>query len=169
MIIAALLAITLGAALIAALVRDIRRATLALWIAGLGVGGVYLTIGAEMLAVIQWVVATLAAISFVFFAGMFGEYGFERQFFDRKRAVFYGLGVIAGVAFSGVIWLAAGETGPLDLEIPRSGNDLVAVGSFLTERHLLSLEILGITLLMALLGGGVLARPEARREGDAEK
>ncbi|MGZ3698551.1 MAG: hypothetical protein ACXWP5_10475, partial [Bdellovibrionota bacterium] len=66
--------VTLSACATATLVGNIRRAALALWVASLGVGGIYLTMGAELLAVIQWVVSTLVAISFVFFSVMFGEY-----------------------------------------------------------------------------------------------
>src|SRR5688500_17716981 len=66
--------VTLAAALMATFVGHMRRAILALWVAGLGVGGMYLTVGAEFLAIIQWIVSTLVTISFVFFAVMFGEY-----------------------------------------------------------------------------------------------
>src|ERR1700761_6658818 len=66
--------ITLSAVLLATFVNQMRRAILALWVAGLGIGALYLTIGAEFLAIIQWIVSTLVTISFVFFAVMFGEF-----------------------------------------------------------------------------------------------
>ncbi|MCM2322093.1 MAG: NADH-quinone oxidoreductase subunit J [Oligoflexia bacterium] len=169
MIIAFLATATLAAVTVAAFVRDIRRATLALWIAGLGAGGIYLTIGAETLAIVQWVTSTLVAISFVFFAVMFGEYGSQKGFFDRKRALFYGLGLAIGVSFAGLIALGSGTIDAPMLEVPVSGNDLPALGKALTEDHLLSLEVLAFTLLMVLVGGGVLARPEPMDRGERKE
>lgn len=64
--------LTLGAALMATFAFNIKRAILALWVVGLGVGAVYLTVGAEFLAIIQCMVSTLVTISLVFFSVMFG-------------------------------------------------------------------------------------------------
>ena len=54
-------ALAVTAAAFAAFVRDLRRAVLALWIASLAVGGVYLSLNAELLAVVQWIASTLVA------------------------------------------------------------------------------------------------------------
>ena len=45
--------ITLGAVGMATFVSDLRRAVLSLWVAGLGIGAIYLTLGAELLAVVR--------------------------------------------------------------------------------------------------------------------
>lgn len=167
----AFLGATLVAAGLAAFVGDIRRATLALWVAGLSVGCVFLTIGAEALAIIQWVLSTLVAISLIFFSVMFGEYGqsgpgVARNWkdlpdFERKRLLISFGGIAAGLAFSWLVWRGAGPLPPESLSVPVSGNDLQSLGRSLTEDHLLSLEVLALTLFLVLIGGGVIARPES--------
>ena len=152
--------ITLAAGLIAAIVENMRRATLALWIAGLGMGGIYLTLGAETLAIIQWIISTLGAISFIFFAVMFGEYGAEEKKGERRRLLKSALALVLGAAFSAVIYLGAGKLPEGFLGIPTGGNDLAALGQTMTQDHLLSLEVLALTLFLVLVGGGVVARPE---------
>lgn len=159
--------ITLGAAGIAALVRDARRGTLALWVAGLSVGCIYLTLGAEVLAIIQWMISTLVAIAFAFFGVMFGEYGSQSPSESKKahrRYLLSGLSLMIGVGFSALIWVGGGQTPSDLLAIPNSGNDIVALGKSLTENHLLSLEVLALTLFLVLIGGGVVARPEVKKE-----
>lgn len=163
MILWALSLITLSAAVMAAFVGDIRRATLALWVAGLGIGGIYLSVGAEVLAIIQWVVSTLIAISFIFFSVMFGEYGAGRMRMDRKALIGTGLALAAGAAFAVTAWMGFSRLSGEQLAIPGAGNDLAALGKSLTEDHLLSVEVLALTLFLVLIGGGVVARPENER------
>lgn len=153
-------AITLGAVGYATFVGDIRRAVLSLWVAGLGIGAIYLTLGAELLAVVQWIVSTLVAISFVFFSVMFGEYGKgEKVQLDRKL-IKTGLAIVLGVAFVWLVWFGAGQFPDALLTQPMEGTDLAAIGKTLTGQHLLSLEVLALTLFLVLVGGGVIARPD---------
>jgi NADH:ubiquinone oxidoreductase subunit 6 (subunit J) len=160
-------AITLASVLVATFVGDLRRAVLALWVAGLGVGAIYLTLGAEVLAIIQWIVSTLVAISFVFFSAMFGEYGpGERLKFDR-HLVKAGLGVLVGGAFAWVVWFATEGVSEGSLGEITEGTDVEALGHALTGQHLLSLEVLALTLFLVLVGGGVLARPDRSDSEDS--
>ena len=71
-----------------------------------------------------------------------------------------GLGVLVGGAFSWVIWFGAEPLpdGPLGEVV--AGTDVSALGRALTGQHLLSLEVLALTLFLVLVGGGVLARPD---------
>lgn len=164
-------AIMLVAGLIAALAENMRRATLALWVAGLSMGGIYLTLGAEMLAIVQWIVSTLVAISFIFFAAMFGEYPSpegESEFkMDRKKALSVGGALLIGFGLAAVVYFGGNELPKELLSIPKEGNDISAIGRMVTDNHFVSLEVLALTLFLALIGGGVIARPEkAEQEGD---
>lgn len=156
------------AVLFATFVTDIRRAILSLWVVGLGIGGLYLTLGAEFLAVVQWIISTLVAISFIFFAVMFGEYGSSDTATWKKRVLPIVLTVILGLSFAAIVWLGAGEVPEAALAFPTEGSDLVAIGKSLTQNHLLSLEVLALNLFIVLVGGGVIARPD-KTEKKAEK
>ena len=165
-------AIALGAALVASFVNGMRTAILSLWIAGLAMGCLYVTLGAESLAVIQWIVSTLVAISLFFFAVMFGEYEKEsneapgESLLSRKKIFVLGIAIVLGLAFAAIIYLGATEF-PQDIpSLPKAGNDLAALGRTMVENHMLSLEVLGLTLFLILVGGGVVARPEPKVEGE---
>jgi NADH:ubiquinone oxidoreductase subunit 6 (subunit J) len=160
--------ITLGAVLTATFVGDIRRAVLSLWVAGLGIGAIYLTLGAEVLAVVQWIVSTLVAISFVFFSVMFGEYGPGEEFKVDRRLIKTGLGVLLGLAFAWVIWFGGGHFPDELLPQAGEGTDIAALGKVLTGQHLLSLEVLALTLFLVLVGGGVIARPDPQEDEKGE-
>ena len=162
-------AITVAAAGVAAFVGDLRRAALALWVAGLSIGAIYLTLGAEVLAVIQWVVSTLGAITFVFYSSNFGEHGpREKLHLDRRLAKVV-LGVLAGGAFAWIMWTGAGQlpNEPLSLQ-PVEGTDVLAIGHALTGQNLVALEVLALTLFLVLIGGGVIARPDVSGKGESE-
>jgi NADH:ubiquinone oxidoreductase subunit 6 (subunit J) len=161
--------ITLAAVLVATFVGDLRRAVLALWVAGLGIGAIYLTLGAEVLALVQWIVSTLVAISFVFFSAMFGEYGPGDGVKIDRHMIKSVLGVLVGGAFAWTIWVGAEGLPDGQLGTVVEGTDISAIGRAITGQHLLSLEVLALTLFLVLVGGGVLARPDAPGEGEESK
>jgi NADH:ubiquinone oxidoreductase subunit 6 (subunit J) len=167
-------AIAILSALGAALYRDARRVVLSLWICGMCFGAIFLSFGAEVLAVVQWIVTTLVGISLLFFSSMFGELGSKKVTEGRTRKESFELlqAAMVGIAFVAILgvsllrfqpdadWLShlSASSGP------STGQDLQALGQLLTERHFISLEVLGVTLLLVLVGGGVLARPEGLKK-----
>ena len=153
--------ITLSAVLMATFVSHTRHAILALWVAGLGIGALYLTVGAEFLAIVQWIVSTLVTISFVFFAVMFGEFNHPRSQSSPKKGRFLVfLSILLGAAFAGVIGLGSRELPVSKLAQENFSGDLSNVGRALTQENLLSLEVLALILFLVLVGGGVIARSE---------
>ncbi len=152
--------ITLAAVLMATFVGHMRVAILALWVAGLGIGAVYLTLGAEFLAIVQWIVSTLVTISFLFFAVMFGEYHPPAAKRNSKTLFVQIVSLVLGCIFTICIALISRNlpSGP-QTEFA-DGSDLRLVGRVLTQENLLSLEVLALTLFLVLVGGGVVARSE---------
>ena len=146
----------------ATIARSILGAILALWVAGLGVGAIYLTLGVELLAVLQWVLSTLVAISFVFFSFMFGEYGPDNspQPVEGRHLLKIGLIALLGAGFAWVISFGAAHLPHVDLKTVLEGADVAAIGANLTNRHILSLEVLALTFFLVLVGSGVIARPD---------
>jgi NADH:ubiquinone oxidoreductase subunit 6 (subunit J) len=161
-------ALTVVSATVATFAPDLRRSNLSLWLAGLSAGALYLTLGAELLAIVQWIVSTLVAISLLFFSSMYGASRELPEGTGWRRALKIGLPLLLGLLFAFIIWHGAGF---LDVEAvtpPAEGNDLRTLGVELTGRHLFSLEVLALTLFLVLVGGGVLARPEAEPEPESE-
>jgi NADH:ubiquinone oxidoreductase subunit 6 (subunit J) len=152
--------IALSAALMATFVRHMRRAILALWVAGLGVGAMYLTVGAEFLAIIQWTVSTLVTISFIFFAVLFGEYNSVEESGGKNGILLSLFSIVLGLGFAAIIWVGARELPENPSMFSASETNLATLGRTLTQDHLLSLEVLALTLFLVLVGGGVIARFE---------
>jgi NADH:ubiquinone oxidoreductase subunit 6 (subunit J) len=157
---------TLVAVFLATFVNQTRQAILALWVAGLGIGGLYLTLGAEFLAIIQWIISTLVTIGFIFFAVMFGEFNsaVKTQKLSRNEIITLSLAVVLGICFAMIVWLGAGNLDSQIVAAPDQVSDLSAFGHKLIEEHFLSIEVLALTLFLVLLGGGVIARSEGGPE-----
>ena len=162
------IAITLIATLGATFLRNMRRAILSLWIVGLGIGALYLTLGAEFLAIIQWIVSTLITISFIFFSVMFGEYNFVVIEKPYRSIWMVGLfTLLIGGGFTFMIYLGSGPASihfhSIVAQVSLEKLDLQSIGRALTQKNFLALEVLALILFLVLVGGGVVARIE--REG----
>jgi NADH-quinone oxidoreductase subunit J len=157
--------LTLAAGLSATLFSDLRRAVLALWIAGLGVGGIYLSLHAEVLAVIQWIVSTLVAISFGFYGVMFGEYGIDDRRPWKRKLLSFVLPVLLGAAFCFTIWSGTSQYEGVLEQSPSAAQNVFSIGRVLTENYLLPLEVLGLMLFLVIVGSGVIARPDEPESG----
>lgn len=158
---------TCVAAVVAAFAKSFRLVILALWAAGLGAGGLYLTLGAELLAIVQWIVSTLVALSFVFFAVMFGEYARPKGTPALRGGLFMLAGALLTIAIPCALWLGGSAVSEEMLTPPTAGNDLASLGASLVREHFIALEILALTLFITLVGGGVIARPDTRKKGNA--
>jgi len=159
---------------LATFLSDLRRAALALWVSGLAIGGLYLALGAEVLAIVQWILSTLGTMSFLFHSVMFGEYGTQAAP-ARGRGWISAIGpLLAGGAFGWIVLLGFGQfSEKMNLgfwaeAVPIQG--LAEMGSSLSGKHLLSVEILGLTLFLVIVGVGVIARaePTSRIKGGSE-
>jgi len=159
--------LTLISAAVASFSSAERRSITALWFASIGVGGIYLSLGAEMLAIVQWIVATLSAVAFHFFASLFGE---ERESRPRSQLLVPVLGgasllaiLLIGALSGGPESISAFSLGPIAESVanPPSGQRAVDLGYRLIGDHLVSLEILGLCLFISILGAGVISRPDA--------
>lgn len=156
--------VVLSAALIATLVQNMRQSILALWVAGLGVGGMYLTMEAEFLAIIQWIVSTLVTITFIFFSVMFGEFGRLERSRTRKEWALTVFSILIGMGFAGVIGLGTSASDKNTLHFGNDSMGLKGLGQVLVEKNFISLEVLALTLFLVLVGGGVIARFDKHEE-----
>lgn len=143
-------------------VSDVKRAALALWMTGLGVGALFLGLGAETLGIAQWILSTLIAITFVFYSVMFGEYEGAQRELPRLPWLAWAATISLGAGFVAVLWFASRHldlfAGLTAAQVDRGA--LVALGRSIIENHLISLELLGLTLFLVMVGVGVVARPE---------
>ena len=149
-------------AVVATFSTNFKTSVLSLWMSGLAAGGLYLTLGTDTLAVIQWISATLVAVSFVFFSMMFGEFSEQPgEYKNLKKTAKNLVFILLGGGFAAVVYVGIQtglkESGPT---IPLTG-DLSSMGKIIPDYHFLSFEVLALLLFLVLVGGGVIARPDS--------
>jgi len=137
--------------LVATVVSNIRFASLALWGAGLSTGGIFLVLGAEFLAVVQWITATVLCFSFLFFSSLYGP---KRVKFNPWQ--FLATATLC-VGFVIMIGYGAREL-PQDILLKETGVRLIDLGKTIVLDNFLMLELVVFILLMAIVGSGVMSR-----------
>lgn len=142
---------------VAALASSLRVVILSIWVCGMATGATYLSLGAEVLAIVQWIMATLVAISFLFFSIQFG---IRTEKVDLKKTV---LGGFLCAAFLGLAWIAVRGW------VPQGGNqtfvsEIDAMGRIMVGEYLLPTEIVAISLFLVIVGIGVISRPEEKKK-----
>lgn len=144
--------VAIGGAIAVTLLNSGRRSAIALWVSGLGVGGIYLGVGAEFLAVVQWIVSIMVGLLFVIYSVMFAP---------RERVtnwMEYVLPFLMGLSFIVVVWMNTQAVIPLDQKFLEEFS-LKQLGTILLERHILPFEILGLLLFLVIVGVGANERP----------
>ena len=149
--------------------RDIIRCGLAMMVCFLALAGLYVTLGAPMVAAAQ-VIVYLGAISvLILFAIMLTQdkAGPTRLVFQTQAApaavAAIIVAVLVSVAAYGTDWGATAQT-------VASTTDAIARFIFETDhpQYILSFEAVSVLLLAAVIGGVFLAKKEATPKGDAD-
>ncbi|HTL13288.1 MAG TPA: NADH-quinone oxidoreductase subunit J [Bdellovibrionota bacterium] len=149
--------LAIGAAVAASFFSELKRAALALWVCALALGGVYLSLGAEYLAIVQWIVSTLGVAAFVFFSVLLGSRDGKHDW--AKYLAVAGALVLLG----GIIWMTVRDFVP-SVVWDKDHGGMVGLGNALVTEYLLPVEILALTLFLVVVGAGVITRPEDRGE-----
>ena len=158
---------TIIAAGVAATLENTRRSILFLWLAAMLLGCLFLSCECELLAVVQWIVSTAVCLSLMHFSTLLGEYSisWKDEFREKtKLKLIPLLSVPIALGFGLLIAFGEKDLGsakflPASLEAVEAV-DLHALGRIMVDRHLLSIEVLALTLLAVIIGGGVIARQE---------
>lgn len=146
---------------------SILLATLAGFLSGAG----FLSLGAEYLAITQWLVSGISALGLLFFEMMFGN---EMPWSKRTKQFDLILALLAAVSICGVFLFAVlgGLTfDGLSLRVDQSltAASMGDLGIVMTRKFFIVLQIVGFLLLVAIVGSGVLARPSDRGRAGSEE
>lgn len=155
-----LAAITVTGALVVAAVRNLIHAVVALVLTFVGVAGLYITLSADFLAVVQ-VLIYAGAISILMLFAILLTPRAKRD--NAETFLFLPAALLALVA-GGIIVFASVDT---DWSIAGRGaftETASAIGSALLDKYVLPFEIASALLLAAMLGAILLVRPEGVAE-----
>ncbi len=155
-----LAALTLGSALAVVVVRDLIRAVVLLITSFLGVAGLYITLSADFVAVVQVLIYVGAISVLILFAIMLTPRASRdnaETFFQIPALLLAGL-----VAFT--ISLISLETDWAVVERGGFEETASAIGESLLDKYVLPFEMAAVLLLVAMLGAILLVHPEGAEE-----
>ncbi len=155
-----LAALTVGAALGVAAVRDLIRAVILLITSFLGVAGLYITLSADFVAVVQVMIYAGAISVLILFAIMLTP----RASRDNAETFLRAPGLLlAGLVTFTIAFVSVEADWPV---VEREGFEETAsvIGEALLSKYVLPFEIASVLLLVAMLGSIVLVRPEGTPE-----
>jgi len=155
-----LAAITLISALMIGFVRDLVHAVLFLILSFIGVAGLYVTLSADFVAVVQVLIYAGAISVLMLFAILLTP----RSGRDNA-AVSYSapLSVIAGLIGATIIFVAL-KTDWAKVEGDRFDTTAAAIGQALLDPFVLPFEVASVVLMVAMIGAIILVRPSAEGE-----
>jgi NADH:ubiquinone oxidoreductase subunit 6 (subunit J) len=148
-------AITLISALMVAVVRDLIHAVLFLILSFIGVAGLYITLSADFVAVVQVLIYAGAISVLMIFAVLLTPRS------DRDNApVSYAapLSVLAGLLGAVIIFVGL-DTDWRQVEGDRFGQTAAEIGQALLDPYALPFEVASIVLVVAMIGAIILVRP----------
>jgi NADH-quinone oxidoreductase subunit J len=160
----AMAALTLGGAALVAFSRNIVRSAFALLATFLGVAGLYASLSADLVAVIQLLVYVGGVLIVILFAVMLTTRIAEVNLSNRSLGVVSGLGLIVPVT-AALFWIAGAIPTAKPVARP-SPPTAPSIGDALLGAYVLPFEVVSVLLFAALVGAVVLARGwGTRKEG----
>ncbi len=155
-----LAALTLGSALAVVAVRDLIRAVVLLITCFLGVAGLYITLSADFVAVVQVLIYVGAISVLMLFAIMLTP----RASRNNAETFFRIPGILLAGLVAFTISLISLDT---DWAVVQRGGfeeTASAIGESLLDKYVLPFEMAAVLLLVAMLGAILLVHPEGPEE-----
>lgn len=159
-----LAALTLGSALMVAVVRDLVHAVLFLILTFIGIAGLYITMSADFVAVVQVLIYAGAISVLMLFAILLTPRS------DRDNAaVSYSapISVLAGLL--GVVIVLVGlDTDWATVQDAGFDNTAAEIGKALLGPYVLPFEVASVVLVVAMVGAIMLVRPDGSTEEEPQ-
>jgi NADH-quinone oxidoreductase subunit J len=157
-----LAAITLISAIMVAMVKDLVHAVLFLILSFIGVAGLYITLSADFVAVVQVLIYAGAISVLMLFAILLTPQSAR----DNAAVSFKApISVVAGLIGAVIVfvalkteWRTAGDEGN------QIDNTAVEIGRALLDPYVLPFEVASVLLVIAMVGAIVLVRPGGPEE-----
>ncbi len=156
--------VTLGSALMVAVVRDLVHAVMFLILSFIGIAGLYITLSADFVAMVQVLIyAGAIAVLMIFAILLTPESGRDNAAVSYRAP----LGIVAGLLGATMVFVALAtdwRTG--DGDRFSTVSTAKEIGTALLDPYALPFEVASVLLVVAMVGAIVLVRP---REGDSEQ
>jgi NADH-quinone oxidoreductase subunit J len=148
--------ITLGSALMVGVVRDLVHAVLFLILSFIGVAGLYLTLSADFVAVVQVLIYAGAVSVLMLFAILLTP----RSARDNGPVSFAApISVLAGLIGAVIIFVIVKTEWRTDYQEDRFPQTAGEIGKALIDPFVLPFEVASVLLVVAMVGAIMLVRP----------
>lgn len=148
--------LTLGSALMVAIVRDLVHAVLFLILSFIGVAGLYITLSADFIAVVQVLIYAGAVSVLMLFAILLTPTSARDNAAVPYRAP---IGVLAGLLGAVIVFVALKTDWAVVREGDRFPSTAAAIGDALLDPFVLPFEVASVLLVVAMVGAIILVRP----------
>ena len=135
-----------------------RSSAILLQFSGVFLGGIYLSLGSELMAFAQWICSGALGLVLLFYVSLVGDQAEEARWGRR------GLALLVSLAFGCVLIFGTRELPASRNETPLSLGDL---GRSMVREHFVATSGLLVLLLILAVGAGMIARPRKEDEGEA--
>jgi NADH-quinone oxidoreductase subunit J len=152
--------LTLGSALMVALVRDLIHAVLFLILSFLGIAGLYITLSADFVAVVQVLIYAGAISVLMLFAILLTPRAARDNAAVPLKAP---LSVIAGLVGAVIVFVAL-KTDWTKADDERFETTAAEIGRALLDPYVLPFEVASVLLVVAMVGAIMLVRPSEEEE-----
>jgi NADH-quinone oxidoreductase subunit J len=153
----ALAIVTLGSALMVGVVRDLVHAVLFLILSFIGVAGLYLTLSADFVAVVQVLIYAGAVSVLMLFAILLTPQSAR----DNAPVSFAApLSVLAGLVGAVIVFVVVKTDWRTDYQDDRFPQTARSIGEALLDPFVLPFEVASVLLVVAMIGAIMLVRPE---------
>ncbi len=153
--------LTVGSAVGVVAVRDLIRAVVLLITSFLGVAGLYITLSADFVAVVQVLIYAGAISVLILFAIMLTP----RASRDNAETFLQIPGLLLAGLVTFTIAFVSLETEWSEAKNSFPEDTAAVIGEALLDKYVLPFEMASVLLLVAMLGSILLVRPEGTKEG----
>ena len=152
--------ITLASALMVSLVRDLIHAVLFLILTFIGVSGLYITLSADFVAVVQVLIYAGAISVLMLFAILLTPRSARDNAAVSYRAP---ISVVSGLVGAVILFVAV-KTDWATVDDDRFGTTAADIGKALLDPYVLPFEVASVLLVIAMVGAIMLVQPNRREE-----
>ena len=150
--------VTLGSAMMVAVVRDLIHAVLFLILSFIGVAGLYITLSADFVAVVQVLIYAGAISVLILFAVLLTPQSSRNNAAVSFKAP---LSVLAGLVGAVIVFVALRTEWAQVEDDGRFETTAAEIGTALLDPFVLVFEVAAVVLLVAMIGAIILVRPSS--------
>jgi len=140
--------------------RNIVRAAFSLFLTLFLVAGIYLTLGADLIAAMQVLIYVGGILILILFGVMLTHMPYQIQVFGESRRIV--TGILISVFIFVVTGIAGYEIFSVINIVPQGYVDIEKIGLTLLSFYVFPFEFASLTLLLVIIGAAVLSRREVK-------